>query len=57
MESSRLRLPTFRPGVPMNTVYGRLRRIREKTGSRGVADLVERLETLRPPLRGGRVAA
>lgn len=38
-------------GVTMNTVYTQLRRIREKTGSHSIADLIETLEALRPPLR------
>lgn len=41
-------------GVTMNTVYTQLRHIREKTGRRSVADLIQLLEELRPPLRPGK---
>ena len=40
--------------VTMNTVYTQLRRIREKTGCHSVAELIHKMEDLRPPLRMGR---
>jgi DNA-binding CsgD family transcriptional regulator len=36
----------------VNTVYTHLRRIKEKTGTTRIADLINRLDGVRTPLRG-----